>query len=59
MVELVKINWNISNSVQGSDVNDTSEFEKEYWNSLTEEQQHEEMKEIVFSHVDWHYEEDF
>lgn len=57
MSDTVKIRFSISTNKFGSECEDELEFDREYWESLTEHEKEEEVKEYAFQYIEWGFEQ--
>ena len=53
--QTIKVKYSISTDNIGSECEDVIEFERGYWNSLSEEQKESEMRELAFNHLSWYW----
>jgi hypothetical protein len=52
----VRIKYWIQTDKVGSKCHDTVEFDDDEWNSMTDEDKEDAIKEIAFGHMDWGFE---
>lgn len=55
--EIIHIQWQINTDAYGSDCGNIEEFDKNYWESLTTDQQEQVIKEFAFDRIDWMYQQ--
>ena len=55
MSETIKVQYMIRTSKISSDCEDIIEIDNEKWESMTEDEQEEYMKEHAFDHIEWNY----
>lgn len=55
MSDTVKVRWSISLGLVGCTKTGVEEYDREEWESMTADQQEEEMQEIVSQEMEWGY----
>lgn len=56
-MDKIYIKYVIRTDVEGSDCTATLTFDKDDWNSMTEQEQFDEIKDFAYQHLDFWYEE--
>lgn len=57
MSNKIKIEYNIKTDIYGSDCSDVLEFDRQEWESMSEEEQEEIMSDAAFERIEWDYRE--
>lgn len=55
MNDVIKVKYSVRTDKVGSKCSDVVEFEREDWESMTEEEREEEMKQHAFDEIEWNY----
>ena len=57
MSDTVRVKYSIMINKVGSDCEDVLEFDREDWDSMSEDERGEEMKQAAFEEVEWYWTE--
>lgn len=58
MSDTINIKWSLSIGLANAVIGDVEVFDRDDWESMTDDQKEEAMKEIVFDRVDWYFHEE-